>query len=55
MKSSRTGKIISDHLLTCIKILLFHVGMDICGSEIENFDKIVKPITKNQGNGNKNL
>lgn len=29
--------------------------MDICGSEIENFDKIVKPITKNQGNGNENL
>jgi hypothetical protein len=51
-----TRKIISDHLLTCIiKILLFHVGMDICSSEIENFEKIVKSITENQSNGNKNL
>jgi hypothetical protein len=51
-----TGKIISDHLITCIiKILLFHVGMDICSSEIENFEKIVKSITENQSNGNKNL
>jgi len=42
-------------LLTCIKVFPFHGGVDIGGSEIEDFDKIVKPITQNQCNGNKNL
>ena len=42
-------------LLTFIKVLPFHRGVDICGSEIKDFDKIVKPITENQCNGNKNL
>jgi len=42
-------------LLTCIKVLPSHGGVDIRGSEIKNFDKIVKPITENQCNGNKNL
>jgi len=42
-------------ILTCFGVLPFHGGMNIRGSEIEDFDKIVKPITKNQSNRNKNL